>query len=86
VEDPELLESLARSAGFQEIAVTQVTVDAGVRTPAEIVRWRWGMAHLAPFVAGLPASRRDEARHEAETAVADLLPVIVDIQVLGARG
>jgi ubiquinone/menaquinone biosynthesis C-methylase UbiE len=86
VEDPELLESLARSAGFQEIAVTQVTVDAGVRTPADIVRWRWGMAHLAPFVAGLSASQRDEARSAAEEAVAGHVPVIVDIQVLSAAG
>ena len=86
VEDPELLRSLAASAGFREIAVTQLTVDTGVRTAADIVRWRIGMAHLAPFVAGLAAPRRDEARRAAEEAVAGLAPVLVDIQVLSAAG
>jgi hypothetical protein len=86
VEGADLLTSLARSAGFQQITVTQLTVDTGVRTPEEIVRWRWGMAHLAPFVSGLAPSRRDEARHAAEQAVAGLAPVLVDILVLGAAG
>jgi ubiquinone/menaquinone biosynthesis C-methylase UbiE len=84
VEDPELLASLARSAGFRETAVTQIAVDAGVRTPAEIVSWRWGMAHLAPFVAGLSDERRTEARRASEDAVAGIGPVIIDIQVLSA--
>ena len=84
VEDPDLLASLASSAGYREVEVTQLTVDAGVRTSAEIVSWRWGMAHLAPFVDGLPAPRRAEARRAAEAAVAGLAPVHVDIQVLSA--
>ena len=84
VEDPDLLASLARSAGFREVSVTRLTVDTGVRTPAEIVSWRWGMAHLAPFVEGLSEPRRAEARRDAEDAVAGLGPVLVDIQVLGA--
>ena len=84
VEDPDLLASLARSAGYREVAVAQLTVDAGVRTPGEIVSWRWGMAHLAPFVDGLSEPRRDEARRDAEDAVTGIGPVLVDIQVLSA--
>jgi SAM-dependent methyltransferase len=84
VEDPELLASLARSAGFREATVTQLAVDTGVHTPAEIVSWRWGMAHLAPFVEGLTEERRAVARRESEDAVAGIGPVIVDIQVLSA--
>jgi hypothetical protein len=84
VEDPELLRSLARSAGHRTVDVTQLTVDTGLRTPAEIVSWRWGMANLAPFVDGLPADRRAEARRAAEDAVAGLGPVLVDILVLSA--
>jgi ubiquinone/menaquinone biosynthesis C-methylase UbiE len=84
VEHPELLTSLARRAGYRQIEVTQMTVDTGLRAPAEIVTWRWGMAHLAPFVDGLSKARRDEARREAEDAVAGLGPVLVDIQVLSA--
>lgn len=34
-------------------------VDTGIEDPVELVAWRLGMAHLAPFVAGLtPALRR----------------------------
>ena len=84
VEDPELLASLARSAGYREIAVTRLTVDTGLRTPAEIVSWRWGMAHLAQFVDGLAAPRLAEARRAAEHAVAEFGPIHIDIQVLSA--
>lgn len=84
VEDPASLTALVRSAGYQDVTLTQVTVDSGLRSPSEIVAWRWGMAQLAQFFAGLPPDRRDEARRAAEDAVADLGPVLVDIQVLGA--
>jgi hypothetical protein len=84
VEDPERLTSLAASAGHRKVDVIQVTVDTGLRTPAEIVTWRWGMANLAPFVAELSPDRRAEARRAAEEAVADIGPVLVDILVLGA--
>lgn len=85
VEDPASLTALVRSAGYQDVTLTQVTVDSGLRTPSEIVAWRWGMAQLAQFFAGLPPARRDEARRAAEDSVADLLPVEIDIQVLSAR-
>jgi SAM-dependent methyltransferase len=84
VEDPELLTSLAESAGHRTVDVIQLTVDTGLRTSAEIVSWRWGMANLAPFVDGLPADRRAEARRVAEDAVDGLGPVLVDILVLSA--
>jgi SAM-dependent methyltransferase len=84
VEDPDLLRSLARSAGHRTVDVVELTVDTGLRTPAEIVTWRWGMANLAPFVAGLSADRRAEARSAAEAAVADIGPVRVEILVLTA--
>lgn len=86
VEDPDLLTSLARSAGHRRVEVVQLTVDTGLHTPAEIVSWRWGMANLAPFVAGLPEGRRAEARRAAEEAVAGIGPVLIDIQVLVATG
>ena len=86
VEDSASLTALVRRAGFEDVTLTQVTVDSGLRTPSEIVAWRWGMAQLAQFFAGLPPDRRDEARRAAKDAVADLGPVLVDIQVLGALG
>ncbi len=84
VEDPDSLTALVRSAGYGDVTLTTLTVDSGLRTPSEIVAWRWGMAQLAQFFAGLPPARRDEARRAAEDAVADLGPVLVDIQVLSA--
>jgi SAM-dependent methyltransferase len=84
VEDPAALTALVRSAGYQDVTLTQATVDTGLSTPSEIVEWRWGMAQLAQFFDGLPSARRDDARRAAEDAVADLGPVLVDIQVLGA--
>ena len=75
---------MVRSAGYQEVEVTVRTVDTGLRTPAEIVGWRLGMAQLAQFVEGLTEPRRAEVRRAAEDAVADLGPVHHDIQVLSA--
>ncbi len=86
VEDPDSLAALARSAGYGDVAITPLTVDTGLTTPGEIVDWRWGMAHLASFVADLPAAERAEARRAAEDAVGDVGRVLVDIQVLGASG
>jgi SAM-dependent methyltransferase len=85
VEDPALLTALAEIAGYRHIEVIQLTVDTGLRTPGEIVTWRTGMAHLAPFVAGLPESTRLEALRAAEDAVADVLPVTIEMMVLSTR-
>ena len=84
VEDTATFEALAAAAGHRNVSITQLTVDTGLRTPAEIVAWRLSMAQLAPFVANLPPAKREEARQAAEEAVAGLGPVLVDIQVLSA--
>ena len=84
VEDTASLTALVRSAGYREVDVTVRTVDTGLRTPAEIVDWRLGMAQLAQFAAGLPPARRAEAHRAAEEAVADQVPMLIDIQVLSA--
>jgi len=84
VEDTSSLTAMVRSAGYDEIEVTVRAVDTGLRTPAEIVDWRLGIAQMAQFVGGLAAPRRAEARQAAEDAVADLGPVVMDIQVLSA--
>ena len=84
VEDTSSLTAMVRSAGYQDIEVTIRAVDTGLRTPAEIVDWRLGMAQMAQFVQSLAAPRRAEARQAAEDAVADLGPVVMDIQVLSA--
>ena len=64
---PELLRGCAATAGLDDIAVADVTVDSGLATPEAITAYRTGLAHLAPFVRSLPAQRRAEF---IETAVA----------------
>ncbi len=85
VEDPDSLRALGESAGFVEVEVTQVDVETGISTPEQLVDWRWGMAHLAPFVASLSPGRRDRARRDAEAAVAGMPPLSVPMLALSAR-
>lgn len=90
VDDPVRLADLARSAGCRDVTVRTAEVPAGFSTPAELVAWRLGMAHVAPFVAALPAHRRAQTRRAAEQAVAELMaagapPLIVPLLVLTAR-
>jgi len=84
VDDPAGLERLARDAGFAAVEVRELEVDTGLSTAAEVVRWRVGMAHLAPFVAALGEAERARATAEAEEAVAELLPVVLPILALSA--
>lgn len=84
VDDPDALARLARAAGFESIHVHRLDVDTGLETPAAVVDWRIGMAHLAPFVAGLDPDVLAQARAEAEEAVAPLMPVAISIVALSA--
>ena len=85
VEDPDLLADLARRAGYDRVEVARVDVETGVAAPEAMVDWRWGMAHLAPFVASLDPDRRRQAREQAEAAVTGLPPVVVPMLVLAAQ-
>jgi len=84
VDDPDALRDLALGAGFTRVEVHEIDVDTGLATPAAVVRWRIGMAHLAPFVATLPPQVRARACADAEDAVASMLPVVIPILALGA--
>ena len=84
VEDPVALRRLADDAGFEHVAVERLEVDAGLDSAAAIVEWRWGMAHLAPFVATLPDDVRARARSRAEDAVAGMAPVVISMLALAA--
>jgi ubiquinone/menaquinone biosynthesis C-methylase UbiE len=84
VEDPDTLAGLADRAGFSHIDVVQREVDAGLATPADVVAWRWGMAHLAPFVAALSPDETTRARAACEAAVAGMPPVRISMLALSA--
>jgi SAM-dependent methyltransferase len=84
VNDAVALAALAQAAGFAAVEVRELQVDSGLTSAAEVVAWRFGMAHLAPFVAGLALEEVARARAEAEEAVAGSLPVVIPVLVLSA--
>jgi ubiquinone/menaquinone biosynthesis C-methylase UbiE len=83
-QDEDEFARLALRAGFSDVDVLAREVDAGLRTPADVVAWRWGMAHLAPFVAGMSPPEAARARTACETAVEGLPPVRVSMLALRA--
>jgi len=78
------LEGYAREAGFGAADARVVEVDTGLATPADLVDWRFGMAHLAPYVGRLAADERAQVRREAERAVDGMPPLVVSMVVLRA--
>lgn len=85
VSDPDGLAALARRTGYAEVDVSRIDVPTGVEGPEAMVSWRWGMAHLAPYVASLDDDERSRLRARAEAAVTGLPPVVVPMLALSAR-
>ena len=79
------LVAFARAAGWREPRGAVVHVDTGMSTAVDLVDWRLGMAHTAPYVDGLPPADRAALRRDAEAAVAGLPPLVVAMVVLSAR-
>lgn len=82
---PAEMEAHAEAAGYRTASAEVVRVDTGLGTPRDLVDWRLGMAHLAPFVARLAPDELAEARAAAERAVAGMPPLVVGVVVLSAR-
>ena len=89
--DPEILAESAAAAGFTRVQARTVSVPTGLATPAELVAWRLGMAHYAPFLRSLDPAGRAAARRAAERAVAASIdgatgggPLVVEMVVLTA--
>jgi SAM-dependent methyltransferase len=83
---PALLGACARAAGLEDIDVADLVVDSGLDTPESIAAYRTGLAHLAPFVACLPGSQRDEFFKRAVAAVRERgQPVRPRVLVLSSR-
>ena len=68
--DPKVLARCAAAAGFTRVQAHTMAVPTGLATPAELVSWRLGMAHVAPFMRSLDAPGRAAVRRAAEQAVA----------------
>jgi SAM-dependent methyltransferase len=83
---PALLSGCAESAGLEDIEITDVIVDSGLDRPESIAAYRTGLAHMAPFVASLPDSRRVEFINRAVGAVRERgQPVRLRLLVLSSR-
>jgi SAM-dependent methyltransferase len=82
--DPAELAEGAAAAGFTQVQVHTIVVPTGLTTPAELVSWRLGMAHVAPFVRELDAPGAAALRRTAERAVAGTGPLVVAMTVLTA--
>jgi SAM-dependent methyltransferase len=82
--DPAELAAGAAAAGFTQVQVQTIVVPTGLTTPAELVSWRLGMAHVAPFMRELDAPAAAAVRRTAERAVAGSGPVLVAMTVLTA--
>ncbi len=85
VGDPQRLALAATAAGFARVDVSVVPVPSGLSTPADMVRWRLGMAHLAPFVQALAPADLERARLAAEAALIGAPAPVVPMVVLAAR-
>ncbi|WP_182377507.1 class I SAM-dependent methyltransferase [Nocardioides sp. WS12] len=85
VGDPDRLAGLASAAGYASAGVGRIDVDGGLTTPAEMVAWRMGMAHTAPFVAGLSSAARADLTAEVEAALVGAPAVVVPMLVLSAQ-
>jgi ubiquinone/menaquinone biosynthesis C-methylase UbiE len=89
--DPEVLAQTAAAAGFTRVRVHTVSVPTGLATPADLVSWRLGMAHYAPFLRSLDPAGRAAVRRAAERAVAASIdgatgggPLVVSMVMLTA--
>jgi SAM-dependent methyltransferase len=81
---PEALTALAHQSGLVDAEAHLVTVTPAM-TDRDVVSWRLGMAHLAPFVASLPAAQAKALADDACAAVAGMPPLEVAMVVLVGR-
>ena len=85
IEHPQALVELVSAAGYDDVRVCERSVDVGLATAEDVVGWRLGMAHLAPWVASLPERGRRRAFEVARRAVAGHGPVEVDLLLVSGR-
>jgi SAM-dependent methyltransferase len=76
--------TLAAGAGIADPVVDEVPVDLTGLDAAALVRWRLGMAQVAPYVAGLDPDDRRRLTAEVTRSVAPVVPAApLPVLVLG---
>jgi hypothetical protein len=63
----------ARAAGLDVVDVTERPADVGVERAEDLVDYRLGQAHVATWLAGLPADERAALRRAAVAAAAPVM-------------
>jgi ubiquinone/menaquinone biosynthesis C-methylase UbiE len=71
-------------AGLLDVSVDVVVVDPQL-SDVDLVSWRTGMAHLAPFIRQLAPARAQQLRADAAAAVAGLPALTLTMQALSSR-
>ncbi len=80
---PAALTALAHQAGLADAEAQLVTVTPAM-TDGDVVSWRLGMAHLAPFVANLPPAQAKALADDAAAAVRGMPPLEIAMVTLVA--
>lgn len=81
---PDALASLAQKSSLTDADAQLVTVTPAM-TERDVVSWRLGMAHLAPFVAGLSPAQAKALVDDACAAVRGMPPLEVAMVTLVSR-
>jgi SAM-dependent methyltransferase len=83
--DPDGLVRAATTAGFTDVRVHDLEVEAGLDRPETAVAWRLNMPHTIGFVNGLGPEARTALRARASAALDNDLPSSVHMLVLRAE-
>jgi ubiquinone/menaquinone biosynthesis C-methylase UbiE len=84
VSDADELAGFATAAGLRDVIAEVVHVRPPM-SASDLVSWRTGMAHLAPFVASLPVAQAHELTTAAVAAVTGMPPLELAMLTLVAR-
>jgi ubiquinone/menaquinone biosynthesis C-methylase UbiE len=82
--DPQAFAAATAAAGFSDVRIRRVEVDAGLHDPELAAAWRLNMPHTLSFVAGLDPTRRAALRRDAIAALGAPLPPEVTMLTLSA--
>jgi SAM-dependent methyltransferase len=84
VSEPQQLIEFAHAAGLPDARADIVPVSVAT-SPADLVSWRTGMAHLGPFVRALKPTDADEFMRRAHLGVRDMPPLELAMVTLVCR-
>jgi SAM-dependent methyltransferase len=82
---PPALHAVGERGGLTGVAVNSIEVDLSDLPIDGVLDYRLGLAHIAPYVAGLDPETRKSLRNDVLTAARDLPPFRLPMLVLNGR-